>query len=158
MAAEQTFAEHAFAEESTCRELAIQMKSWNRGRNTKTPFSTIPRCRPRYIAVTYFLTDPTPHLRNKIRGGCASHILKEFIAMYICIYIYIYLFTVYTSKGVGPCHMAGSTSVLFEKEGDEAEIPFLAQHVIWKSSFDSSDGWSVAKGELLGSRQKSRRC
>ena len=30
--AEQTVAEHAFAEESTCGELTIQIKSWNKNR------------------------------------------------------------------------------------------------------------------------------
>ena len=46
--ADQTFAEHGFGEESTCRGPLLLL------------CFALSRCRPRYIADTYLVADPTP--------------------------------------------------------------------------------------------------
>ena len=60
---ETTFAEHAFGEESTCRELAFQKNVGQvagRGRKKESSLRGIISYTPHYIAVTCLVADPPP--------------------------------------------------------------------------------------------------
>ena len=102
--AEQTFADHAFAEESTCRELAIQIKSWNRGRETSLQTSMHSRCiphtalqaQPQPVPATPFLPSYSIKLELRRRALRTAFALPRYIPRHVA-------FTHRPNPSPGPC-------------------------------------------------------